>query len=99
MKINAEVVAARIQEFIRNNVDAFERDGVILGMSGGIDSSVVGILAARALGPEKVLALLLPERDSSPDSKTDALDLINDLRIEWREVNLTHQRNSGKGTA
>ena len=89
MKINAEVVAARIQEFIRNNVDAFERDGVILGMSGGIDSSVVGILAARALGPEKVLALLLPERDSSPDSKTDALDLINDLQIEWREVNLT----------
>lgn len=89
MKINAEVVAARIQEFIRDNVDAFERDGVILGMSGGIDSSVVGILAARALGPEKVTALLLPERDSSPDSKTDALALINDLRIEWREVNLT----------
>ena len=37
MKINAEVVAARFQEFIRNSVDAFERDGVILGMSGGID--------------------------------------------------------------
>lgn len=87
--MNAEVVADRIQQFIRNSVDAFERDGVILGMSGGIDSSIVGILATRALGPEKVLALLLPERDSSPDSKTDALDLINDLQIEWREVNLT----------
>jgi NAD+ synthase len=58
-------------------------------MSGGIDSSLVGTLATRALGPDKILALLLPERDSSPDSKNDALKVIEELEIEYREINMT----------
>jgi NAD+ synthase len=58
-------------------------------MSGGLDSSVVASLAARALGPEKVQALLLPERDSSPDSKTDALLEIDRLGLQHKEINLT----------
>ena len=51
--------------------------GVVVGLSGGIDSSVVGVLAARALGPEHVLGLLMPEADSSPDSETLAPDADN----------------------
>ncbi len=82
-------VVERIEEFLRRQVDEFKRDGVVLGMSGGLDSSVVASLAARALGPEKVLALLLPERDSSPDSKTDAMLEIKRLGIKHREVNLS----------
>ena len=44
------------------------RRGAVVGMSGGIDSSVVAALCARALGPERVLGLLMPERDSSSDA-------------------------------
>jgi NAD+ synthase len=44
------------------------RKGAVVAVSGGVDSSVVAGLCARALGPERVLTLLLPERDSSPDS-------------------------------
>lgn len=44
------------------------RKGVVIGLSGGVDSSVCAALCVRALGPENVLALLMPERDSSPDS-------------------------------
>jgi NAD+ synthase len=82
-------VAERIEAFIRRNVDDFQRDGAIVGVSGGLDSAVVASLAARALGPEKVQALLLPERDSSPDSKTDALHEIKRLDLQHREVDLT----------
>lgn len=89
MKIDPATVASRIEEFIRRKVDEFQRDGAILGMSGGIDSSITAILTTRALGPDKVLALLMPERDSSPQSKTDALKVINMLGIQYREVNLT----------
>lgn len=46
----------------------FKRKGVVIGVSGGIDSSVVAFLCARALGKERVLALFTPEADSSPDS-------------------------------
>lgn len=89
MEIDAEKVAARIISFIRQKVDEFEREGAILGVSGGIDSAVVVTLATQALGAEKVLGLLLPERDSSPDSKTDALKVIRKLGIPYREVPMT----------
>ena len=44
------------------------RKGAVLGLSGGIDSSLVAALCARALGRDRVLALLMPERESSEDS-------------------------------
>jgi NAD+ synthase len=89
MDIDAAAVAACIQEFIRRELDAHQRDGAIVGISGGIDSSVVGSLLVRALGPERVLALVLPERDSSPESRTDALCEIERLGLAHREVDLT----------
>jgi NAD+ synthase len=79
----------KIIQFIRSKVDEFHRDGVVVGMSGGIDSAVVASLAAQAVGPDKVLALLLPERDSSPDSKTDALVEIERLGLRYQEIVLT----------
>ena len=64
MEIDPERVASELAEFLRRSVDELEREGVVLGLSGGLDSSVVAALCARAMGPEKVLALMLPERDS-----------------------------------
>ena len=89
MQIAPAQVAGQIEAFIRRQVDEFQRDGAVVVMSGGLDSTVVASLAARALGPDKVLALILPERDSSPDSKADALREIERLGIEHREVDLT----------
>ena len=89
MEMDAASVAARIELFVREQLDEFQRDGVVLGMSGGMDSAVVAALLTRALGPGRVLALLLPERDSSPRSKADALREIERLGLAWREVDLT----------
>jgi NAD+ synthase len=58
-------------------------------LSGGIDSAVVAALAARALGPEKVLALLMPDRDSARASKRDALKLAQRLGIRTKTIGLT----------
>lgn len=89
MEIDPSIVSSQIENFIKEKMEEFNREGVVLGMSGGVDSSLVATLAVRALGPENVLALLLPERDSSSDSKTDALIEINRLGIEYREIPLT----------
>jgi NAD+ synthase (glutamine-hydrolysing) len=62
--------------------DYFHKSGfkqAILGLSGGIDSAVVCALAAEALGPKNVMAVLLPSRFSSEHSITDAEDLVNNL--------------------
>lgn len=53
---------------MRNEARAFRRRGAVLGLSGGIDSSVVAALAARAFGPDNVLGVLMPEADSSEDT-------------------------------
>ncbi len=59
----------RITGLIREQVlDDLRRRGLVVGLSGGIDSSVVAALAARALGPTRVQGLLMPDRDSSPDA-------------------------------
>lgn len=61
----------RIVENLRHGVHhRLRRQGVVLGISGGIDSSVVLALCVRAFGSERVVALLLPEGESSPESTT-----------------------------
>src|SRR5215212_2068947 len=69
LDIDARRVAADIEGAIRAQLSGtLKRRGIVVGLSGGIDSSVVTALCARALGPERVLALLMPERDSASES-------------------------------
>ncbi|QGP92446.1 Glutamine-dependent NAD(+) synthetase [Neomoorella glycerini] len=58
----------------------------LVGLSGGIDSSVTAALAAAALGPENVLGVSMPSRYSSPGSRTDARILAENLGIAFREI-------------
>ncbi|MBI5462566.1 MAG: NAD(+) synthase [Gammaproteobacteria bacterium] len=76
--------ADRIGEGIRAALrDTLHRRGLVVAMSGGIDSSVSAALAVRALGPKKVYGLLLPERDSSSASTTRGKALAQHLGIEY----------------
>jgi NAD+ synthase len=69
LKIDAGAVSARIETEIRDvALQQLNRKGVVVAISGGIDSSVVAALCVRALGSARVLGLMLPEADSSPDS-------------------------------
>ncbi len=71
LDIDAAAVAARIQDKIREQVmGTMRKRGAVVGASGGIDSSVVVFLCVRALGPERVQVLFMPERDSSDDAIT-----------------------------
>lgn len=74
-----ERIGAVLQEQI---LRGFRRKGAVVALSGGIDSSVVGALAVKALGKERVLGLLMPERDSSADTLTLSRQLADHLGIQ-----------------
>ena len=69
LRIDPAAETERITTSIREMVfQRLKRKGAVVGVSGGIDSSVVAFLCARALGKDRVLALFTPEDESSPDS-------------------------------
>jgi NAD+ synthase len=69
LTLDAAAEVERIATALRAQVlKRLRRKGLVLGLSGGVDSSVVAALAARAFGPENVLGIFMPEQDSDPDS-------------------------------
>jgi len=69
LELDAPRAAQQIEERIREIVHRqLRRKGAVIGLSGGIDSSVTAALCARALGKDRVLGVMMPEEDSSPDS-------------------------------
>lgn len=69
LELDAAAETARLADAIRNAVTGtLKRRGAVLGLSGGIDSSVTAALCVAALGHKRVLGVLMPERDSDPDS-------------------------------
>ena len=83
LALDAEAEIERIAQSLRAQVlGGFRRRGAVLGLSGGIDSSVVAALCVRAFGKDKVLGLFMPERHSSDDALALGRLLANTLGIE-----------------
>lgn len=68
LEIDLEAEASRIANAIRSYVATWRKKGAVVALSGGIDSSLTAALCVRALGPERVFGLHMPERVSSPDT-------------------------------
>jgi NAD+ synthase len=79
LAIDAEKEEKRITAFIRRVVRKSGANGVVVGLSGGVDSSVVLALCVRVLGRENVLAALLPSKHTPPGDTEDAVRLAD----EW----------------
>ena len=73
-------VARRIMvDFVRGQLRQAGFERAVLGLSGGIDSAVVAFLVAEAIGPERLLCVLMPYRTSSPESLADARAVVDRL--------------------
>ncbi len=82
LSLDPALETERIAAALRRQVGVeLRRKGVVLGLSGGIDSSVAAALCVRALGPDRVLGLFMPERDSSGDSLLLGRRLAEHLKI------------------
>lgn len=89
LKINTQLVSEILQQFLKEEVRKAGFSRVVLGLSGGIDSSVVAFLCARAFPPGDVTALIMPYRTSNPVNIQHAEMLANQLRIHHEQIDIS----------
>ena len=87
---NSEDLKVKLTAFIKETVrHQFRKDGIIIGVSGGVDSAVIAALSVEAVGADRVYGLILPEKESSPSSRELGTDLCKALKIRYEEVPIT----------
>jgi NAD+ synthase len=89
MEIDPKAVVASLKGFVRDSMENLEREGIILGLSGGIDSALTTCLCSMAVGKEKVLALIMPEKHSEARHIRDALHFAKKINVETRLIDIT----------
>jgi NAD+ synthase len=91
LKINPELVAEILCRFIAAEIRRAGFERVVVGLSGGIDSSVVTFLCARALGPQNVLAVTMPYKTSSDATRRDSRAVVDQLGVRTVDVPIADQ--------
>ena len=90
LRIDTEDISRKIVSFIKHRVGVAGAEGVVIGTSGGLDSSTVAVLCAQALGPEKTLCLILPEKNSNdPSNIEDALSLCEKFNLPYEIIEIS----------
>jgi NAD+ synthase len=89
LSIDTSVARRIIGEFIRGQLRQAGFERALVGLSGGIDSSLVAYLVSEAIGPERLLALLMPYRTSDPASRADGEEVVRRLGCESRVVDIS----------
>jgi NAD+ synthase len=87
LSLKYEEIVHQITKFISEQVKSRKKNGVVIGLSGGLDSSVCLVLASKALGKNRIFGLIMPERGQTPQKDIDnAYDLAHKLRINYKEI-------------
>src|SRR3954466_12756132 len=90
LRLNPAEETDRIAAALRQQLgEELSRRGLVVGMSGGIDSSVCAALAVRAVGPSRVFGLLMPEQESDRDSLDLAAGWADALGIQYTVEEIT----------
>jgi NAD+ synthase len=89
LRIDAEVVGLVLRRFLQDEITKAGFSRGVIGLSGGIDSALAGYLAAAALGPDNLLALRMPYKDSSPDSLEHAQLVVDELGVACETIDIT----------
>jgi NAD+ synthase len=90
LKIDPAEQLEKLSRFLTEQVNVvFRRKGVVIGLSGGVDSACIAAIATHALGKDKVVGLILPEAETNPISSEYAIKHAQSLGVEYRQISIT----------
>ena len=89
LSINTSLVRRMLVHFLRAEITKAGFERAVVGLSGGLDSSVACYLACEALGTDNVMALWMGHRTSDPESASDASEVANRLGVHLKEVEIS----------
>ena len=84
--LNLEKTKLDITEFIKQKVSEANTDGIVVGLSGGIDSTLSAYLACEALGKDKVFGIIMPSTTTPTDDKLHGIEIAQKLGIGYKEI-------------
>lgn len=88
-EINSQQWCEKIIDFIKKMYSKSFREGIVVPISGGLDSSVVAALCVRAIGNDKVVGLMLPERLGNPEARHYGIMIAKNLDIKTKTINIS----------
>ncbi len=91
IRLNEALAVAALADFLRDGVENAGSTGLVLGLSGGVDSALAAALAVRAIGTDRVHAFYLPYRTSDPQSAVDAAAVAAKLGLALTTIDITPQ--------
>ena len=84
--MNCEKTKDAIVKFIEAKVSESKTDGIVVGLSGGIDSTLVAYLACEAVGQENVFGIIMPSSTTPAEDRIHGIELAQHLGIEYKEI-------------
>ncbi|MBR9976769.1 MAG: NAD+ synthase [Bacteroidetes bacterium] len=89
LKLDTTATADHLIDFIRSEFRDAGFTKAVIGLSGGVDSALSTVLAARAIGADNVLCLMMPHTESNPDSLAHAKLLVEELGVRYDVIDIT----------
>lgn len=87
LNLNYNTITDEITRFITEQVRSRKKNGLVMGLSGGLDSSVCLVLASRAIQRNRIMGLIMPERGLTPKKDIEnARDLAKEMKIKYKEI-------------
>ena len=84
--INLEKTKTDIVEFIKSKVNESKTDGIVVGLSGGIDSTLTAYLSCEAVGKENVFGIIMPSATTPTEDKIHGIEIAQKLGIDYKEI-------------
>lgn len=89
LELDAETTCQQITQFIKSQLHRLGRDGIVIGVSGGLDSAIAAYLSVKSVGTERVTLLYMPDKDSKARHRQDAKLVAQELGVDLQVKDIT----------